>query len=682
MKNNLLYSIILIFMSSCLSKQENVIQCSIISDVVINESIEALKAQYPHYSPERISSGVRHAGSLWWAKDGSENDFKTFCLENFAGDDDLRDQLFEKLDKHFETILGHFTWMSLKLQEPVHLKFGEIMPVDEMFAGYDPGAHLFDDLYDNKIAFIVALNFPFYSLQEKIESGKEWSRKEWAYARMGDTFTERIPAELIQNFSKINSESDIYISKYNVYAGKLIDAEGQKLFPEDMILLSHWGLRDEIKANYSLEANGFKKQKMLYRVMQHIIEQTIPQQVIDNPDFDWAPYQNKIAQNGKTVDVVREDDIRYQKFLDNFHALRAMDDFSPMNTYIRRNFESDMEIAQPDVEELFIRFLNSDLLKKMGAFISQRLGRPLEPFDIWYDGFKARSAINEDILSEKTRKLYPDAAALEKDLPNILVKLGFSKGRAEEICGKIVVDPARGSGHAWGSAIKGMKSHLRTRIPDDGMDYKGYNISIHEFGHNVEQTISIHDIDHYILNGVPNTAFTEALAFIFQSRDLQLLGIDENNPDAEAFKMLDLIWQTYEIMGVSLLDMRVWKWLYENPNASKSEFKEAIIRVAKEIWNDYYAPVYGMTDEVILAIYSHMISYPLYLSAYAFGNIIEFQLEQFLKANNFSQTVDRIYRFGCLTPDLWMQKAVGEKINIDPMLAKGFEALKKTGFVD
>ncbi|MCK7529630.1 MAG: hypothetical protein MZV63_00490 [Marinilabiliales bacterium] len=54
-------------------------------------------------------------------------------------------------------------------------------------------------------------------------------------------------------------------------------------------------------------------------------------------------------------------------------------------------------------------------------------------------------------------------------------------------------------------AMKGAVSHLRTRISDKGMDYKGYNIAVHEFGHNVEQTISLYDVDYYMLSGVPNT---------------------------------------------------------------------------------------------------------------------------------------------------------------------------------
>jgi hypothetical protein len=105
-----------------------------------------------------------------------------------------------------------------------------------------------------------------------------------------------------------------------------------------------------------------------------------------------------------------------------------MDDYSPLNTFIRRNFDGAMEIAQPEVEALFIRFLESDVLKEAGQLISQRLNRDLEPFDIWYDGFKARSNINQDLLSTKTRQLYPDAEAFKKGLPRSFNQTGFPAG--------------------------------------------------------------------------------------------------------------------------------------------------------------------------------------------------------------------------------------------------------------
>ncbi len=125
------------------------------------------------------------------------------------------------------------------------------------------------------------------------------------------------------------------------------------------------------------------------------------------------------------------------------------------NTYIDRKFTEDMEIDVNDVEALFDQFLSAPELKEVGKIISKRLGRKLEAYDIWYDGFKARSNLDENKLNEQTRTLYPDAVTMEKKLPEILQKLGFSPDRAQYLADKIAVDPARGSGHARGASMKG-----------------------------------------------------------------------------------------------------------------------------------------------------------------------------------------------------------------------------------
>jgi oligoendopeptidase F len=217
---------------------------------------------------------------------------------------------------------------------------------------------------------------------------------------------------------------------------------------------------------------------------------------------------------------------------------------------------------------------------------------------------------------------------------------------------------------------------LRTRIGANGMDYKGYNIAIHEFGHNVEQTISLHLVDHYVLNRVPNTAFTEALAFMFQKRDLDLLGLKGDDPAKEHFRALAVFWSCYEIMGVSLVDMNVWKWMYKNPNATPEQLKEAVISIAKDVWNKYYAPVFGQQDEPILAIYSHMISNPLYLSNYPLGHVIDFQIEQHIAGKDFAKEVLRMFSLGSIIPQQWMKEAVGEPISTQPILESTTKALK------
>jgi hypothetical protein len=327
-----------------------------------------------------------------------------------------------------------------------------------------------------------------------------------------------------------------------------------------------------------------------------------------------------------------------------------------------------MEIAQDEVEALFDKYLRSPELVKLGLIVKDRLGRDLRPYDIWYNGFMSKGTISEEQLTARTSALYPDPAAFRADMPNILKKLGWDPDRARYIAEKIVVDPARGSGHAWGAASKNTVSHLRTRIGEKGMDYKGYNIAVHEFGHNVEQTISMYDVDNYMMAGVPNTSITEALAFVFQKRDLQLLGIKDNNPERDKLDVYNAAWSLMEIMGVGMVDMKAWKWMYANPAATPAQLKAAIRSIAVETWNTYYAPVLGVKDSPILAIYSHMIDNPLYLPNYSYGQIVQYQIEEYLKGKNLPQEIDRMYSQGRLTPQQWMVGATGSKISVQPLL--------------
>lgn len=652
-------------------------EVKVITDTVVTKVTDALIGKHGKESAPRIEKGVSQAAALWQEPDGTIAEFEAFCLKHFIASEKERQQVFKKISDNFEVLLGHFNKITLDLRRSIDLDQGEIHPIDYVFGGYSPGAHLADDFYRNKIAFIMVLNFPFYSLEEKMKLGLDWSRQEWAYARMGDIYTARVPAALNQDYAKVNSDADAYISEYNIFAGHLLNNKGETLFPKDLKLLVHWNLRDELKAS-SRVPRGLEKQEMIYEVMKRIISQEIPGKVVNNDQLEWNPFQNKVYKEGKEVEVKPEPGTRYQHLLNNFKALKAIDAFHPeaMNTFIKRKFAGEMEISQPEVEALFIKFVSSPQVKKVAQLIRSRLKRDLEPFDIWYDGFKARSGVTEEQLDRMTKKRYPTAKEMEKDLSDILLKLGFSKEKAEFLASKITVEAARGSGHAAGAAMKAGKAYLRTRVGKDGMNYKGYSIAVHEFGHNVEQTLTLHDVDYYMMNGVPNTAFTEALAFIFQSRDLELLGMKETEKNKKHLAALDTFWNVYEIMGVSLVDMNVWKWLYHNPGANAQQLKEAVIRIAIDVWNKYFADAIGIKDQPILAIYSHMISYPLYLSAYSYGHLIDFQLEQYLEGKDLAAEVQRMFANGRLIPQLWMKQAVGKEIAIEPLLQATDEALE------
>ena len=639
---------------------------------VVTTTIEELSAK-DNKNKAAIAKGVNQVARLWQSTDGGDQVFKSFCLDNYISDAAEKEQVFLKVSEYLEGIYGNFNEITLCLQRNLQLATGPLHAIDEKFGAYSPGSHLTDDLYANKIGFIIALNFPKLSLEEKEALGND--RKAWAYARLGDMFVERIPAAVKQSAADTESDADIYIADYNIYMGRLLTPKGKTLFPADMRLLCHWNLRDEIKANYNKGKEGLEKQRTTYEVMKRIIAQDIPKEAINANRYEWNPYTNTLFLEGKEVQGTPESPARYQKMLNNFKAQQSIDTYTG-NTYIDRKFNDDMEIALKDVEALFDQYLTAPELKEVGKIISKRLGRKLEAYDIWYDGFKARSNLDENKLNEQTRALYPDAATMEKQLPDILCKLGFDKERAQYLADKIAVDAARGSGHAWGAAMKGQRSRLRTRIPEQGMDYKGYNIAIHEFGHNVEQTISLYDVDYFMMSGVPNTSFTEALAFVFQKRDLELLGIEDNNPEKLKMDILDKAWSMYEICGVSMLDIAVWKWMYAHPDATALQLQEAVIRLSKEVWNKYFAPVFGLKDETVLAIYSHMIGYPLYLSAYAFGQIIEFQLDNYLTGKDFAAEVSRIFKQGKLTPNVWIKQATGDDLSVVPMLQAVWKAIE------
>ncbi len=677
MKKLLILMTLVLTACSSADKEGDETTSGFIGETVISGAVDGVMEKQPSADRTMLEKGIRHAASLWRGEDGTASEFTGFVAANYISDQDKRKSVFLKISNYFESLSGNLNEITLDLKKVLDEAAGEIDEVDRMFGNYSVGSHLQSDFYENKIAFVVALNFPYYTLAEKEEFGAGWTREQWAMARLGDQFISRVPASLNQAVSTAAGNAEMYIAEYNIHMGKLRSEDGRQLFPDDMVLLSHWNLRDEIKSNYADKEKGNEKQEMIYRVMERIISQEIPGAVVNNPEYEWAPYSNKIMKDGAETSSLAEPDTRYSHVISIFNAWKAIDPYNPgMNTAIARSFSGGMEISQEDAAALFNEYLSSPQLMQLAGIIRERLERDLRPYDIWYDGFKSRSSIPEDLLTLKTSSLYPDPAAFRAGMPAMLTKLGWSPERANYLADKVVVDPARGSGHAWGAGMKGAVSHLRTRVSDKGMDYKGYNIAVHEFGHNVEQTISLYDVDYYMLSGVPNTAFTEATAFLFQDRDLMLLGMKEDNPEKEKLQTLDAAWSLMEIMGVSMVEMKVWKWLYENPRATPAQLKEQVINIAVEVWNKYFAPVMGVNDSPLLAIYSHMINGPLYLQNYAYGQIIQFQIEDHLKGKDFSDEIDRMYSLGRLTPQQWMNQAVGTKISAQPILRALDEALK------
>ena len=645
----------------------------------IADAKQQLHAKYPDQAA-RIDRGVDQVAALWRTSDG---DFTAFCLEQFAPNDDA---LFARMETMIEQVKGNNNEIGRTARWNSEVDTGPMQPVEGLLASYNPQSHVVDDLFSNKVAFAILLNFPQTTLADRTRDGASYSRRQWAEARLAQPFARRVPGEPLAAEGAAGASADAYIAGYNLWMHHVLAEDGSRLFPSGKRLISHWNLRDELKANYA-EKDAAPKQRTIVKLMERIVTQTIPAAVVDNPHVDWNPFTNVVtpaqeveadAPAKKTVP-----DSRFEHVLAWFHAERAIDAYSPVApTYIERAFV-DADMPEARVRSMLVEILEAPQGAQIAQLVQHKLGRALEPQDLWYPITATSTAETE--LDAVTRKKYPSAAAFAKDVPRILHDLGFTTERAKYLSEHIEVDPSRGAGHAMEADRRGDKAHLRTRVEAHGMDYKGYNIAVHELGHNIEQTFSLYDIDHTLLQGVPNIAFTEALAFLFQHRDRELLGRPRQHGEADRLAVIDTFWQTREIAGSALVEIDTWHWLYEHPNATASELRDATDHAASAVWDKYYAPLLGGKGTPLLAIYSHTIASPLYLFNYVLGHLIAFQVEQHLQGKDnatFGKEFERVARLGHISPDLWMTAATGKPVSTESLITATTAALaaaKTTG---
>jgi hypothetical protein len=655
-----------------------------------NALVDALVRQRGEAERARIDRGIRQVAALWRAEDG---DLAAFAQEQLVTDPVLLASTLARLEAVLEQVDGHMNEIGRSLRWSTEVDTGPLLPVDPLLAGIDPAAHVADDLFKSKVAFVALLNFPLTTLAERLENGPRYSRDAWAEVRLAERFGRRIPAEVQQRIAETGARADLYIAQYNLWMHHVLSESGERLFPKGLRLVSHWNLRDELKADYAAP-NGLAKQRLIAKIMERIVTQTIPAAVVNNPRLDWKPFSNETSPAPKDAVEVdappsaptpagSEPDTRYAYWREQFLAHKAADPYTPATpTAISRSFDLGREIPEERVRAMLVEIVSSPLVKRVAAEVAKGVaqsqgGRSLEPFDLWYNGFQPRSRYAESELDAITRQRYPTAAAFATDIPRILRELGFPRERADFIARHIAVDAARGAGHAMPAQRRGDFPHLRTRVGKDGMDYKGYNIAVHELGHTVEEVISLYEVDHTLLAGVPNNAFTEALAFVFQARDLQLLGLGKPDAASERARVLDTFWMTYEIAGVALVDIEAWHWLYDHPQASAAELRAAVVDIARHVWNRYYAPVLGGPDCVLLAVYSHLIAYPLYVTDYPLGHLIAFQIEEHMRHSAaVGVEFERMAAEGAVTPDVWMRHATGVPVGPEALLEATARALK------
>ena len=152
-----------------------------VSETVVLQTLDALRQEAPQMDQARLERGIRQAAKLWREEDGTEMEFKAFAIEHTAKTPAERDALFFSLSRIMERLNESADMLTVELLKPTQLtNAGEPTVADWIMSGYSSNAHLNDDLFQNKVAFLTILNFPFYTLEEKNTIGREWTRQQWA----------------------------------------------------------------------------------------------------------------------------------------------------------------------------------------------------------------------------------------------------------------------------------------------------------------------------------------------------------------------------------------------------------------------------------------------------------------------------------------------------------------------
>jgi len=137
----------------------------------VADAKQKLLARYGDAHRERIERGVSQVAQLWRTGDG---DLAAFALEQFAVEPAAREAMFLRLQSMVEQVHGHNVEVGRAAKWVSEVEDGKpVPPVDQLLAAYDPNAHVADDLFRNKVAFAVLLNFPAAKTRRNVK----WRRR-------------------------------------------------------------------------------------------------------------------------------------------------------------------------------------------------------------------------------------------------------------------------------------------------------------------------------------------------------------------------------------------------------------------------------------------------------------------------------------------------------------------------
>ncbi|MDA1105227.1 MAG: hypothetical protein O2855_01370 [Planctomycetota bacterium] len=630
-----------------------------------DEFLKELVARFGESQRHRLERGIRQVNDAWTPADGSEQEKLDFIVSHFVPEGGDLERLRQRLETALEQISGHLYEMRRTLRRWSDLRGDDMPGIDDILAMFDPAPDLSEQVYQQRLAFLALLNFPKRDLGTMLAQGGKWTVSDWVEARIVQSFGPRIPKALSDKARAVGHRANQFVNGFHVPVEAVV-ADGKRWLPAGRALIAHWLIREEVKAQYGdAPAIALPRQRALMHVMRHHIEGTVPVAVMDGTDTsNWDPAANSLggeAVAGSACFGLA----RYERWLEQFHLAREFDRHHPDHpTAIARKFELAREVPESEVEALLVSLLEHPVRRELASFLARKIGRPLESFDVYFEDFaEARPAAE---MNAAVTARFPDEKSFQAALPAVLRGLGWSADDADFLGSRVQVEICKGAGHAMRPAMGQFGAWLRTSRLPECLGWDGFDTAMHELGHNLEQLCSCYYAPSPALRGVPNTACTEAFAFLYQSLGRRVLGLATSDDEQRDFDLeaVNTLQATAQIAGPGLMELHVWRWLYTHPDANADALRAEVLRLADEIWARYFARDFGPDPYRLSAAYQHMIAHPLYLPDYALGHIISHQIRSHMRGRDLATETKRITSQGRLTPDVWMRGAVGAPISV------------------
>jgi hypothetical protein len=647
-------------------------------DLPVDDTVAALVERHGQTQAERIRTGVERVARRWAGDDGPADQFQAFCQDFYVADPADRKRLLARVEIVLTTTHGHLYEISRNVGQWTEFAGDQLPGVDELLATFDPAPDLAQQLYAQRIAFLILLNFEPPTLETMQREGAGWSTDQWVAARLTRGLPPRIPAEVQTAVRRKHIAAKNWIYGLHPHVGAIVDADGNRLYDPGTTLLLHWKVRDEAVLAYGTP-DALARQRALMWCMRRFIDGSLPKVLLERaPDGPWDPKENTIGGKpvSETIGLVR-----YEHWLEVFRAEQLLDPYYPEHsTALARSWELDREVPPERAEQILVDLLKAPVRQRLYAFLRDRLGRPLEPHDVYNSTPFERAPAEE--LDAAVAKRFKGLDDFAEALPTILREVGFSDADADWIASRIRVERSRDAGHSTPPGLPEYGPWLTTSLNRGRFDFGAYGTATHELGHAVEQSVSGVRAPRPALKGVPGSCAVEAVANVFCDTRFRLIGVKLSTEDIEPLDQMavESMLASCQMAGPSLLELRAWRWLYDHPDATAADLRDAVLKIAADIWSEFFEPYFGPDPYYLPAAYQHMIGYPLYLANYVLSDLALQQMRAYVRGKDVAAELMRMYTIGRLTPDIWMERAVGAPLSAEPLLRSTERVLAQLGY--